>query len=342
MNTLNGFHDKCLDIIDNGYCIGCGACINLCPYKDLSKGKAVSLFSCPENSGKCDIFCPQTKTDHGYLHKKIFNETNNNPPGKVLNIYKSRAGKKSGAGSNKKKTVTALNLFIIDSKIVKKTLLTKTDKDFTPVSFFAETQNQILNSGSTNYCSSSPIAEVNKKKEKNYAFTGLPCHIRALAKMECAKKEFKPDYLPDLKISLFCSWSLDPEKYTDYLNKNFTYSGSFSTKITSDNKPVIIFQNDSKNIIKKDLEDIRPFIRKGCALCTDLTGEYSDISVGDCENDDKYNILIARTQKGLEIINNAANSGYIEIENCPENDINLLEKACFNKKQNSNFPIYKT
>ncbi|MGM0609367.1 MAG: 4Fe-4S binding protein, partial [Candidatus Muiribacteriota bacterium] len=35
MTTKNSFHDKCLDIIDNGCCIGCGACINLCPYKDL-------------------------------------------------------------------------------------------------------------------------------------------------------------------------------------------------------------------------------------------------------------------------------------------------------------------
>jgi|GEM_PF-5435636 coenzyme F420 hydrogenase subunit beta len=334
MDTIHGLYDKHLEIIDNGYCIGCGACINLCPYKELSKGKAVSLFSCPENSGKCDLFCPQTKTDQNDLHNKIFNENSNNPLGKVLNIYKSRAGKNSGALLNNKKTVTALNLFLIDNKLVKKILLTKTDKNFTPVSFFAETQNQILNSGNTNYCSSSPIAELNKKKENNYSFTGLPCHMKALAKMECAEKQFKPDYLPDFKISLFCSWALDPEKYTDYLNKNFTYCSSFSTKITSENKPEIIFQKDNKNTVRKDLVEIKPFVQKGCALCTDLTGEYSDISVGDCESDDKYNIIIARTQKSLEIIKKAANSGYIEIKECPEHNISLLEKACIIKKQN--------
>jgi coenzyme F420 hydrogenase subunit beta len=333
MNTILEQYESSKDVILNNYCSGCGACINTCPYRKLNKNSAVIIFECSENHGRCDMVCPAVKTDHENLQKKFFNSISPNPMGNVIKIYKSRAGTRFQPNLTEKKTVTALNCFILNSGISKKILMTKTGKDFLPEPFFAETDDEIINSGKTIHSTSPILSLLNLSGEKNYSFTGLPCQILSIAKTEVLEKKYFKPFLPDIKISLFCTWALYPQQYSDYLQTKLENNDLKACQITSGKDKKIIFEFMDNSKKQENLDEIKKLIRKSCTVCTDLTGEYSDISVGDLETDNSFNTLIVRTVKGLELVKKAVEKNYLEIFPYPKEAQLMLETASTNKKK---------
>jgi coenzyme F420 hydrogenase subunit beta len=51
------------DIIKTGLCIGCGACVNLCPYFRSHLGQTAQLFACTVEQGRCHAACPKAEVD---------------------------------------------------------------------------------------------------------------------------------------------------------------------------------------------------------------------------------------------------------------------------------------
>ena len=49
------------DVLNKDLCIGCGACVELCPYFKNHKGKTAMLFGCTLSQGRCFAFCPKAK-----------------------------------------------------------------------------------------------------------------------------------------------------------------------------------------------------------------------------------------------------------------------------------------
>jgi coenzyme F420 hydrogenase subunit beta len=48
------------DVFKKDLCIGCGACVELCPYFKNYKGKTAMLYPCTLSRGRCFAFCPLT------------------------------------------------------------------------------------------------------------------------------------------------------------------------------------------------------------------------------------------------------------------------------------------
>lgn len=333
MNTTTGKYLSSKDVIMNHDCSGCGACTNICPYRKFGKNSPVDIFQCTEPIGRCDLVCPMTKTDHQDLQKKNLNTMDFSPLGSIIGIYKSRAGKRFKSLFTQKKTVTALNCFILKSQTSQKILTTRIDKNLKPKPFFAENEDQVINSGKTIHSTAPVLSMVNLSKEKGYSLTGLPCQILSIAKMNTLDEKFLRPVLPEIKISLFCTWGLYPDEYSNYLKKNTGKKELNNCLIPPGKEKKIIFKFSDKSSQENKLDEIKQFIRKSCSSCTDLTGEYSDISVGDCETDSAFNTLIIRTQKGLEIVNRAVQDRYLEISPYPEEALLMLKTASLNKKK---------
>jgi coenzyme F420 hydrogenase subunit beta len=85
--------------------------------------------------------------------------------------------------------------------------------------------------------------------------------------------------------------------------------------------------------IEIPLEEIRKTIPGGCAICPDLTSEFADVSVGVYEKDPGWNILVVRSEKGSEIVNQAVKEGYLETGTPDADNLKMLMTAALNKKR---------
>ena len=86
-------------------------------------------------------------------------------------------------------------------------------------------------------------------------------------------------------------------------------------------------------------DDVNPCIKEACLYCSDMTAEFSDISVGsarlpeDWEVARSWNQVIVRTQVGNELMELARSRGALEFRDVPEENLDKLKKASMNKKR---------
>ena len=60
---LFGSNELIEDVHKRNLCIGCGACVDLCPYFKNYKGKTSQLFPCTLEQGRCYAYCPKAEVD---------------------------------------------------------------------------------------------------------------------------------------------------------------------------------------------------------------------------------------------------------------------------------------
>jgi len=46
------------DVQHRDLCVGCGGCVDLCPYFKTDKGKTAMVFPCESDAGRCHAHCP--------------------------------------------------------------------------------------------------------------------------------------------------------------------------------------------------------------------------------------------------------------------------------------------
>ena len=87
------------------------------------------------------------------------------------------------------------------------------------------------------------------------------------------------------------------------------------------------------------LDEVQKCVRPACHLCSDMTAEFSDISVGSArlpegwEEARSWNQVIVRTEAGQKLMALAKNKGVLEFREVPEGNLERLKKASLNKKK---------
>jgi coenzyme F420 hydrogenase subunit beta len=80
-------------------------------------------------------------------------------------------------------------------------------------------------------------------------------------------------------------------------------------------------------------------VRPSCRSCSDMTAEFSDISVGSArlpegwEEAKSWNQVIVRTETGQKLIDLARQKGVLEFREVPEGNLERLKKASLSKKK---------
>ncbi|MFX1321714.1 MAG: Coenzyme F420 hydrogenase/dehydrogenase, beta subunit C-terminal domain, partial [Promethearchaeota archaeon] len=158
---------------------------------------------------------------------------------------------------------------------------------------------------------------------RSIAFVGTPCNIDAVNKMTNSPagmlKYFMRAHI--LTIGLFCMDSFAPEALYPYFEKDGITLEKVQKMDINKGKFHIYYDPDGDPVKSYTIKELDKFKSSSCNFCTDLTAENADISVGSVGSGPNKNTVFARTGLGTEIIQDAADKGYIKIE--PFDAINL-------------------
>ena len=348
------------DITKNGLCIGCGICESIIGSETIKismtkKGRLEPQEILPlsnENLNKIKKVCPGVLVEG--LPK---NEINKNSKFDMIwgyyhsLFYSWSTDSKIRFQSSTGGLINGLSLYLLESKIVDFVLHTGTDpqKPMRSISKFSRNKNELLSSGScSRYGPSSPLDKFHEALNLNqpFAFVGKPCDISAIRQL--SKIDDRVNQSCKYLLTLVCGGFGEFTKSQDFIE-------SFNVK--EENLEIFRYRgngNPGKMYIKTDTgeeydKDYNSFwgeestwrVPFRCKICPDAIGESADVAALDTwpggspkGEDEGFNAAIARTQKGLELLNNAVYAGYIKKGNSLSiEEINDFQPHQVKKKQ---------
>ena len=325
------------DVQKKDLCIGCGACVDLCPYFRNHRGKTSMLFPCALSQGTCYTGCPKAEVDLGELASKFWGEPyQGSALGKHSRFLAARAGKKMGRGPFQGGgTVSALIAFSLQKGLIEAAALTGRE-GILPVPKLVSDPDEIVGCATSKFMAAPTLSALNRGMKEGYSrlgVVGTPCQVTAVAKMRSNPLE-KDDFSDpvSLVIGLFCNWALDTRGFTAFLADSMDVSGIKGMDIPPPPAQVMVIDN-GEDKVEIPLEEIRPFIPDTCLICPDMTSEWADVSVGMLEGRPGWNILIVRTNTGAELVRGAEEEGLLITEPISEEYVEHLTGAAANKKK---------
>ena len=336
-----GFEDSLArDVVATGRCLGCGACVAICPFGCLEYKEAKpNLIEECKLCGICAQACPQYEWSLSKAENFVFGRERTVE--EEFGVYRwltvAQAGdEKIRSVCQDGGVVTALLTFALEKEIVDGAAVSgiSWEKPLYPVPRLVTSSDEVLECAGTRYTYSPNIfalAEGIKQKKTSMAFVGTPCQIRALRKIQVAglKKYAKP---LRFLIGLMCSESFTYEGLMEkHIRKTLGLNLSDIRKINIKGKMMVTTKSEEKTI---PLKEIKQYARKSCKSCDDFSSELADISVGGLGLEG-WTFVIIRTDKGEEIFERAEKSGMLKTKHVDENEFpfKLLLKLSRKKRQ---------
>ena len=325
------------NVLNKGLCIGCGACVNLCPYLKTHRGKTAMIFPCTLVSGRCFAYCPKVEVDLDELAAEFWDTPyDGNPVGPCVEVWMARAGEKMTAGAFQAGgTVSALMSFSLKTGMIDAAVLTDRE-GLIPVPRLVTQSEAVAGCASSKFTAAPTLAALNQGIEQGYhriGVVGTPCQVLAMAKMR--SNPMKEDPYQDtvaLVVGLFCTWALDARKLTGLLSDRVQVADIQAMDMPPPPDDVMIIQTGN-GIVKIPLDEVRPLVPRGCRICPDMTAEWADVSVGVVEGKPDWNTLIVRNDKGRCLVEAAHREGWLVLEKLPDQNFNHLCAAAATKKK---------
>ena len=334
---IQGARELFAEVIEKGLCIGCGACLELCPYFRSHKGRTARLFPCDLERGRCHAYCPQTNVDAEALSRSLRGEPYRDQPlGAYIDAMAARAGTKAPNGAFQDGgTVTALVSLALGTGLIEAAVLTGRD-GLEPRERLVTKAGEVAACASSKYSAAPTLAALNRGRSQGYTRLGVvatPCQATAVAKMRAnpmADADFSDPV--GLVIGLFCTWALDTRALMTLLEGRVEAARYTAMTIPPPPAGVLIVHAEDGDL-ELPLEEVRELIPAACAICRDMTAEWADLSVGALEGRRGWNTLIVRSPVGAELVERATAGGYLETEALPAESLDHLSRAAAGKKR---------
>lgn len=150
------------------------------------------------------------------------------------------------------------------------------------------------------------LKKIEENRNKKLAVTALPCHTRAIRKLQ------EKGHLKNIKllIGLFCGYNMPLDATFFFLKRlkvklgdikelkyrGGKYPGGFYVKLKNgETKFLPKYYYDFLNLM---------YVPKGCLSCHDFTNELADVSVGDCYGYPNCSVMIIRDKIINDLIKN--------------------------------------
>lgn len=327
-------------------CTRSGTCVAVCPEKALYIGENFYPELIPDKCTECGLcaqVCPGGEVNFKELTKITFNHDNvdDSFDGNVLKTFvgyctdnKIRSG---GAGGG---VITGLLWDLLKRKVVDGCIVTRMNpqKPYYGEVFIARTYEDLLQSQQSKYIVI-PVNSILKEIENlpgKYAMAALPCQIHGFRLMQ--KYDAAVTKKIEIIIGLFCAAAMEPFvalemlemrglKPDEIVNFNFRdgdWPGQIRATLKNGEKVAMHYSNFKDGAINYMTQLYSPF---RCQTCIDGSSEFADISVSDAWTRDEFgnylfksqSKLLARTPKGLSVINDAISAGSLIVEDVTTN-----------------------
>jgi len=334
-------------IVERGLCVRCGACEPACPvdiirFDDRGFPYITDEEECLRGCTRCIKVCPGEEVDYGALDDDMFGQSPH--PSSITGF--ARRAVVSHSASEETRYAGASGGFVtqllahmlqtgeIDGALV---LGTSSEGRWKQEPFVARSVEDLERAAKSKYITVPflrPLEEL-ERVEGQYAIVALPCYIHAIRKYQqvspALRKRIK------LVIGLYCNVvfephlyeeacalaGLDPDDVEDFRFRHGDWPGGVTAKLRDGTERKILKLEEMKdefNLLKLFYTAPR------CTACTDFSGEYSDLSVGDpwlrgsdgsYLFDDGWTSVLVRTEAGDEAVRRAEADGALEVTEIP-------------------------
>ncbi|NVM28214.1 MAG: Coenzyme F420 hydrogenase/dehydrogenase, beta subunit C-terminal domain [Candidatus Helarchaeota archaeon] len=314
------------EVVSTGVCTHCGACVGTCDFIDWDEvTEKPNLVGKCTGCGVCYMQCPRTIVAPRDL------------VGRYQAAYTGRANPEFGIKGQDGGIVTALLLYALDKKLIDAAVVTgkSSEEPWKPEAKIVTTKEELLKTSGSIYSHSQTLIgllEAIKQGHHSIGFVGTPCNVDAVYKMWRAPFGLVRMYMRAniLVIGLFCMDSFSHEGLKAFLELKKIDIGDIEKCAISKGKMQFIQKNGE--ILAVRVHDLDRYRSSSCSYCTDLTSENADISVGSVGSPDGYSTILARTGIGIEVLLDAAEAGYLEIEPLPRNKMKWVFNLARMKK----------
>jgi coenzyme F420 hydrogenase subunit beta len=324
------------EVLDQSICVRCGACVGLCPYFGYHDGQVVVLDGCEAETWRCLQICPRADYEATSLERRHEGSFEDGAIGPCREIRAARANDgKTRTSGQYGGMVSALLMSALEKGHIKSAVVTDSGNGLSPSGRLIRSSQEILECAGSRYSASGCLAALNaaiRAGEDHICVVGLPCQMEALEKMARSVPHGQERVgRVTLSIGLFCTWALDYRKLRAFIRSK-DINGPVQ-KYDIPPPPAEVFRVRTRDGWSDfPLGEIRPLVQKGCGLCSDMTAEWADVSVGTLEGEDDWNTVVIRTERGARIFHEAVNAGFVETRELPGKNLDHLEEAASNKR----------
>jgi coenzyme F420 hydrogenase subunit beta len=329
-------------IVSNEKCIGCGACIIVCPFACLEYvGEKPRLVKKCEKCGICARVCPRFEWQQSTIENFVFGRERK--PEEAFGVYQRMAVAQASDEELRRKcqdggVVTALLKFALEKGIIEGAVVSclGEDKPLFPHPALATNAAGLLACAGTRYIYSPNLFALKEgitQKKSSLAYVGTPCQIQAIRRMEMTSLK---RYVRPIKftIGLMCT-----ESFGDGLVRHVEQALGVSRNdiIKMNIKGQLFVTTKSGEVKTVSLKEIRQYTRRGCLPCTDFSGEFADLSAGGLGMTG-WTFVIVRTDKGEAVFRETEKAGIIETRPVEEEKFasELLVKLSEKKRNKAN------
>ena len=320
------------EIGQNALCTACGGCALVCPVNaiTMTENPAGFMVACVDETacvgcGLCRKVCPGIPENmKNYAPADLMH-------GLCLEGFVGyaahgdvRLGGQSGG------IVTALLSHLLSSGAVDAALVASFDEETRrPKAMLAETVEEVFASAGSYYTQLPILPALKQAKGKRVAAVTLGCQNEALTLMETAA----PGWLPAYRIGLICAGQNSGAMIDDICREAgsevptaFRFrdkrAGGWPGAITvTDETGIHELPNKYRHTIKPVYECHR------CLMCFDQMNSCADLVCGDPwgitgkDSPEGHTVIVARTQKGLDLLKGAEAAGVVVLEKLPITEI---------------------
>ncbi|MHA1264737.1 MAG: Coenzyme F420 hydrogenase/dehydrogenase, beta subunit C-terminal domain [Candidatus Helarchaeota archaeon] len=314
------------EIVNTGVCTHCGACVATCEFLewDFETEKPKLVGKCT-GCGVCYVQCPRTLVAPRDL------------VGRYQAAYTGRANPELGIAGQDGGVVTALLLYALDKKLIDSAVVTGKNENepWKPEVKIVKTREELLKTSGSVYSHSQTLIgllEAIRQGNRSIGFVGTPCNVDAVYKMWKAPFGLVRMYMRAnlLVIGLFCMDSFSYEGLKLFLESHNINIADIQKMTIVKGKMQFIQKNG--DVLAVRVHDLDRYRSSSCNFCTDLTSENADISVGSVGSAEGYSTILARTGIGLEILLDAADAGYLELQPMPRDKMKWVYNLARMKK----------